>query len=177
MRPVKTPPFRVKQPVLRHAEVGVVQQLPCFVGMGGAFRSNFQHEVGRLAVFRNGITPLPDDRRAVNIKSDEQVGNAQPGAPAGQTPAYGGFADDDGGALGAQMPAQGGLVGRFVQYDRVVQIVPGQKVREMGNRRRGNGDGRRRNRSDRHSIPHQVSDRASPCIIPCGTIPGAAIWW
>ena len=117
----------VKPPVFGDAEGGVVVPFPGVVLPSRAGGGYFQNEVRRLTLVADGVASLLDCERPVHAEGDEQVRDAV-AFLLPWDPSHWDFAQDDGGGVTAEVPAEGCLVGQLVQVEGVLHIVPGGKL-------------------------------------------------
>ena len=117
----------VKPPVFGDAEGGVVVPCPGVVLPSRAGGDYFQNEVRRLTLVADGVASLLDCERPVHAEGDEQVRDAV-AFLLPWDPSHWDFAQDDGGGVTAEVPAEGCLVGQLVQVEGVLHIVPGGKL-------------------------------------------------
>ena len=120
----------VKPPVFGDAERGVVVPFPGVVLPSRAGGGYFQHEVRRLTLVADGVASLLDCERPVHAEGDEQVRDAV-AFRLPRDPSHRDLAQNDGGVVTSEVPAEGCLVGRLIQVEGVLHVVPGGEVWEL----------------------------------------------
>ena len=121
----------VEAPVFGYAKSGVVMALARNVLLGCGDGSYLQHEVGRLALMLNGVTVLLNRQCPIDVEGDKEIRDSVPFTA--RSLAHRDFAQHYGGVQVTEMSLQDSLVGRSVQVNGILHIVPGREVRERLN--------------------------------------------